>query len=78
MCQQSAWSDHRDECRRLANVHPRIPTPLTRLIARVIFKQFSSIGRVERQHDPIWNGRKYEDLMTRMFINLSYIHYQMF
>uniref|UniRef100_A0A914UPF5 MYND-type domain-containing protein n=1 Tax=Plectus sambesii TaxID=2011161 RepID=A0A914UPF5_9BILA len=61
-CQRAAWTEHRDECTSLANVRPRIPTALARLMARIIFKR-----RDHPSTDPpptTFNNRRFEDLMN--------------
>lgn len=35
-CQKHAWKLHRFECKRLIQVHPRIPTDLVRLMYRIL------------------------------------------
>ncbi|XP_078085645.1 histone-lysine N-methyltransferase SMYD3 isoform X2 [Mustelus asterias] len=37
-CQKLAWPDHKRECKCLRAIYPNIPTDMTRLVARIIFK----------------------------------------
>ncbi|GCB75043.1 hypothetical protein scyTo_0020312, partial [Scyliorhinus torazame] len=33
-----AWPDHKRECKCLRSIYPNVPTDMTRLVARIIFK----------------------------------------
>ncbi|XP_078413522.1 histone-lysine N-methyltransferase SMYD3 isoform X2 [Cetorhinus maximus] len=37
-CQKLAWADHKRECKCLRSIYPKVPTDMTRLVARIIFK----------------------------------------
>ncbi|XP_067901519.1 histone-lysine N-methyltransferase SMYD3 isoform X1 [Heterodontus francisci] len=37
-CQKLAWPDHKRECKCLRSIYPKVPTDMTRLVARIIFK----------------------------------------
>ncbi|XP_038671424.1 histone-lysine N-methyltransferase SMYD3 isoform X2 [Scyliorhinus canicula] len=37
-CQKLAWPDHKRECKCLRSIYPNVPTDMTRLVARIIFK----------------------------------------
>ncbi|XP_062863004.1 histone-lysine N-methyltransferase SMYD3 [Trichomycterus rosablanca] len=41
-CQKEAWTQHRDECRCLTLIRPKIPTDSVRLTARIIFRLLKS------------------------------------
>jgi len=61
-CQKAAWKEHKDECKYLQKIHPKIPTDTVRLICRILLKlQKGQEGTVTM---PDGGLRKFSDLMT--------------
>ncbi|XP_059504711.1 histone-lysine N-methyltransferase SMYD3 isoform X4 [Stegostoma tigrinum] len=38
-----AWPDHKHECKCLRSIYPKVPTDMTRLVARIIFKMLTGL-----------------------------------
>ncbi|CAJ0961534.1 unnamed protein product, partial [Mesorhabditis belari] len=61
-CQKDDWADHKEECALLANVSPKIPTAMARLMTRILLKR-----RREEQGTATpytaFNTRTFEELM---------------
>jgi len=63
-CQRKAWTSyHRNECKNLKKVSPKIPTDTVRLMARIIFK-LKEGGLKTVATLPDGSERYFEDLMT--------------
>ncbi|XP_043551361.1 histone-lysine N-methyltransferase SMYD3 isoform X1 [Chiloscyllium plagiosum] len=43
VCQKLAWLDHKRECKCLRSIYPKVPTDMTRLVARIIFKLLTGL-----------------------------------
>ncbi|XP_062379810.1 histone-lysine N-methyltransferase SMYD3 [Sardina pilchardus] len=48
-CQKEAWSKHKGECRRLKNLHPRIPPDSVCLAARILSSMLSISHRASEE-----------------------------
>lgn len=65
-CQKSSWPQHRDECKYLKAVAPKVPTDTVRLMVRIILKL-----QVNYNNERITPNIKYEiillvDKLTRI------------
>lgn len=64
-CQKQAWKFHRFECKRLKEVHPRVPTDLVRLMYRILNMRKAKqdiqwYGKLVSNIDAIGEDRKKE------------------